>query len=111
MSRSRPIGSTHDNFVNTTFHVRNEIPRFVWVFVCFFELSDVGLHYTPADAVCAATELTKLIDFLTSSVRIPNQRSQRCAFDWFPMSFLGSEFRAEILTALVHIGPEAMLKG
>ena len=43
---------------NPTFHVRNESPRFARTFVRFLELSNKGLHYTPADAVCAASELT-----------------------------------------------------
>ena len=43
---------------NPTFHVRNESPRFARAFVRFLELSNKGLHYTPADAVCAASELT-----------------------------------------------------
>ena len=41
-----------------TFHVRNESQRFARAFVRFLELSNKGLHYTPADAVCAASELT-----------------------------------------------------
>ena len=44
--------------LNPTFHVRNESPRFARAFVRFLELSNKGLHYTPADAVCAASELT-----------------------------------------------------
>ena len=44
--------------VNPTFHVRNESQRFARAFVRFLELSNKGLHYTPADAVCAASELT-----------------------------------------------------
>ena len=44
--------------VDPTFHVRNESPRFARAFVRFLELSNKGLHYTPADAVCAASELT-----------------------------------------------------
>ena len=44
--------------INPTFHVRNESPRFARAFVRFLELSNKGLHYTPADAVCAASELT-----------------------------------------------------
>ena len=44
--------------VNPTFHVRNESQRFARAFVSFLELSNKGLHYTPADAVCAASELT-----------------------------------------------------
>ena len=43
---------------NPTFHVRNESQRFARAFVRFLELSNKGLHYTPADAVCAASELT-----------------------------------------------------
>ena len=43
---------------NPTFHVRNESQRFARAFVSFLELSNKGLHYTPADAVCAASELT-----------------------------------------------------
>lgn len=45
-------------YVNPTFHVRNESQRFARAFVRFLELSNKGLHYTPADAVCAASELT-----------------------------------------------------
>ena len=44
--------------ISPTFHVRNESPRFARAFVRFLELSNKGLHYTPADAVCAASELT-----------------------------------------------------
>ena len=59
-----PAGPVYDveldlaTSLNPTFHVRNESPRFARAFVRFLELSNKGLHYTPADAVCAASELT-----------------------------------------------------
>ena len=55
--QSGPCSATEQVF-NPTFHVRNESPRFARAFVRFLELSNKGLHYTPADAVCAASELT-----------------------------------------------------
>ena len=52
------VGNDQQLADNPTFHVRNESQRFARAFVRFLELSNKGLHYTPADAVCAASELT-----------------------------------------------------
>ena len=58
-SGAEPIFSVFEDVIsNPTFHVRNESQRFARAFVRFLELSNKGLHYTPADAVCAASELT-----------------------------------------------------
>ena len=54
----KDLGMTLSGAISPTFHVRNESQRFARAFVRFLELSNKGLHYTPADAVCAASELT-----------------------------------------------------